>query len=191
MSVSKLALLASDSGRKGRVLQMRLPSYRKRSHRIALTPLLSGCIAGKPFKQAAGGPLATGAQSHTDLPRETGWSRSKCWILFLVMSGTAIQAIDRSSLSVANSVIARDLHFSLGAMGIVLSVSAGLIFSGTYLRGDCVTALERSESTGTGRRSGPLPRLSPDAPLVLYRCFLAGSLSDLASRSISPRRPRS
>src|ERR1035437_7155442 len=43
--------------RKGRVLQMRLPSCRKRSHRIALTPLLSGCIGGGPFKQATGGPV--------------------------------------------------------------------------------------------------------------------------------------
>ncbi len=50
-----------------------------------------------------------------------GWSRSKCWVLFLVFCGTTIQAIDRSSLSVANSAIATDLHFSLGTMGIVLS----------------------------------------------------------------------
>ncbi|MGA2962751.1 MAG: MFS transporter [Candidatus Korobacteraceae bacterium] len=51
------------------------------------------------------------------------------------MSGTAIQAIDRSSLSVANSVIARDLHFSLGAMGIVLSAFGWAYFLGNLPAG--------------------------------------------------------
>ena len=82
-----------------------------------------------------GVPTGTGVQLGPTLPNEAGWSRSKCWILFLVLSGTAIQAIDRSSLSVANSVIARDLHFSLGAMGIVLSAFGWAYFVGNLPAG--------------------------------------------------------
>jgi len=50
--------------------------------------------------------------------------------LFLVLSGTTIQAIDRASLSIANSAIANDLHFKLGTMGIVLSAFGWAYFLG-------------------------------------------------------------
>jgi MFS family permease len=55
--------------------------------------------------------------------------------LFLVLSGTTIQAIDRSTLSVANSAIANDLHFSLGTMGIVLSAFGWAYFLGNLPSG--------------------------------------------------------
>ncbi len=79
--------------------------------------------------------MRTGVQLGTDVSKDAGWSRSKCWILFLVLSGTTIQAIDRSSLSVANSVIAHDLHFSLSAMGIVLSAFGWAYFLGNLPAG--------------------------------------------------------
>ena len=47
----------------------------------------------------------------------------KLWVLFLVFSGTLINAIDRSSLATANTFIAKDLHLDMGTMGIVLSVT--------------------------------------------------------------------
>ena len=50
-----------------------------------------------------------------------GWSRQKAWILFLISTSSIISAMDRSSLSVANTFIAKDLNLSLGQMGLVLS----------------------------------------------------------------------
>lgn len=46
---------------------------------------------------------------------------AKMWILFLVFAGTLINAVDRSSLATANTFIAKDLHLSMGTMGVVLS----------------------------------------------------------------------
>jgi MFS family permease len=45
----------------------------------------------------------------------------KYWVLFLIFSGNAINALDRSSLAIANTFVAKDLHLSLGTMGLVLS----------------------------------------------------------------------
>ncbi|BCJ85603.1 MFS transporter [Effusibacillus dendaii] len=45
----------------------------------------------------------------------------KIWILFLVFTGTLINAIDRSSLATANTFIAKDLHLDMSTMGLVLS----------------------------------------------------------------------
>ncbi|GGE53208.1 MFS transporter [Pullulanibacillus camelliae] len=53
---------------------------------------------------------------------------AQIWVLFLVFSGTLVNAVDRSSLSEANTFIQRDLHLSLGTMGIILSS-----FGWTYL----------------------------------------------------------
>jgi MFS family permease len=46
---------------------------------------------------------------------------TKYWILFLIFSGNAINALDRSSLAIANTFVAKDLHLSLGTMGLILS----------------------------------------------------------------------
>jgi MFS transporter, ACS family, D-galactonate transporter len=43
------------------------------------------------------------------------------WVLFLIFSGTLINAIDRSSLATANTFIAKDLHLDLTTMGWALS----------------------------------------------------------------------
>ncbi|HHY68376.1 MAG TPA: MFS transporter [Alicyclobacillus sp.] len=56
------------------------------------------------------------------------FSGYKGWVLFLVFSGTLINAVDRSSLATANTFIAQDLHLSLETMGWVLSA-----FGWTYL----------------------------------------------------------
>ncbi|MFC7395561.1 MFS transporter [Scopulibacillus cellulosilyticus] len=53
---------------------------------------------------------------------------SQIWVLFLIFSGTLINAIDRGSFSTANTFIAKDLHLSLGTMGLILSS-----FGWTYL----------------------------------------------------------
>lgn len=45
----------------------------------------------------------------------------KYWILFLIFSGNAINALDRSTLAIANTFVAKDLHLSLGTMGLILS----------------------------------------------------------------------
>jgi MFS family permease len=45
----------------------------------------------------------------------------KYWVLFLIFSGNAINALDRSTLAIANTFVAKDLHLSLGTMGLVLS----------------------------------------------------------------------
>jgi ACS family D-galactonate transporter-like MFS transporter len=45
----------------------------------------------------------------------------RMWILFLLFTGTLINAIDRSSLATANTYIAKDLHLNLSTMGWVLS----------------------------------------------------------------------
>jgi len=45
----------------------------------------------------------------------------KYWMLFLIFSGNAINALDRSSLAIANTFVAKDLHLDLGMMGLVLS----------------------------------------------------------------------
>jgi len=50
------------------------------------------------------------------------------WILFLIFTGTMINAIDRSSMGAANSFIAKDLHLDPATMGIILSV-----FGWTYV----------------------------------------------------------
>jgi MFS family permease len=50
--------------------------------------------------------------------RQTGM---KYWTLFLIFSGNAINALDRSSLAIANTFVAKDLHLDLGMMGLVLS----------------------------------------------------------------------
>jgi MFS family permease len=50
--------------------------------------------------------------------RQTGM---KYWMLFLIFSGNAINALDRSSLAIANTFVAKDLHLDLGTMGVVLS----------------------------------------------------------------------
>jgi MFS family permease len=50
--------------------------------------------------------------------RQTGM---KYWTLFLIFSGNAINALDRSSLAIANTFVAKDLHLDLGMMGVVLS----------------------------------------------------------------------
>jgi MFS family permease len=52
----------------------------------------------------------------------------KYWILFLLFSGTMINAIDRSSLATANTFIAKDLHLDMTTMGLALSS-----FGWTYL----------------------------------------------------------
>jgi len=52
-------------------------------------------------------------------------------MLFLIFSGNAINALDRSSLAVANSFIAKDLNLSLTTMGMVLSA-----FGWAYLLGN-------------------------------------------------------
>jgi MFS transporter, ACS family, D-galactonate transporter len=49
------------------------------------------------------------------------FSRRQTWILFLIFSGTLINAIDRSSLATANTFIAKELHLSMGTMGLILS----------------------------------------------------------------------
>jgi MFS family permease len=79
--------------------------------------------------------MRTGVRLGTAVSKDAGWSRSKCWILFLVLSGTAIQAIDRSSLAVANSVVAHDLNFSLSKMGLVLSAFGWAYFLGNLPAG--------------------------------------------------------
>lgn len=79
--------------------------------------------------------MSTGGQASMDAPISPGWNRGKCWILFLILSGTTIQAIDRSTLSVANSIIAGDLHFSLGTMGIALSSFGWAYFLGNLPAG--------------------------------------------------------
>ena len=56
------------------------------------------------------------------------WEPRKLWIVFLVFSGTFINAIDRSSISTANTFMAKDLHLSMTTMGMVLSA-----FGWTYL----------------------------------------------------------
>jgi ACS family D-galactonate transporter-like MFS transporter len=52
----------------------------------------------------------------------------KMWILFLLFTGTLINAIDRSSLATANTYIGKDLHLDMSTMGLVLSA-----FGWTYL----------------------------------------------------------
>jgi MFS family permease len=61
----------------------------------------------------------------------TRQSSSKYWILFLIFSGNAINALDRSSLALANSFIAKDLNLSLTTMGMVMSA-----FGWAYLLGN-------------------------------------------------------
>ncbi|MBH8603262.1 MFS transporter [Thermoactinomyces sp. CICC 10522] len=48
-------------------------------------------------------------------------NRRQIWTLFLIFSGTLINAIDRSSLATANTFIAKELHLSMGTMGLILS----------------------------------------------------------------------
>ena len=55
----------------------------------------------------------------------------KYWMLFLIFSGNAINALDRSSLAIANSFVAKDLDLSLTTMGFVLSA-----FGWAYLLGN-------------------------------------------------------
>jgi len=62
---------------------------------------------------------------------ETRQTSTKYWMLFLIFSGNAINALDRSSLAVANSFIAKDLNLSLTTMGMVLSA-----FGWAYLLGN-------------------------------------------------------
>ncbi|WP_273846776.1 MFS transporter [Rubrobacter calidifluminis] len=57
-----------------------------------------------------------------------GHSKWQIWIIFLLFSGTLINAIDRGSISTANTFIAGDLHMSKAAMGVILSA-----FGWTYL----------------------------------------------------------
>jgi len=45
----------------------------------------------------------------------------KTWIVFLLFTGTFINALDRSSLSIAASTIADELHLTPANMGIILS----------------------------------------------------------------------
>jgi MFS family permease len=44
----------------------------------------------------------------------------RLWVLFLLFTGTLINAIDRSSLATANTYIVKDLHLDLASMGLVL-----------------------------------------------------------------------
>jgi len=62
---------------------------------------------------------------------ETRQTWTKYWILFLIFSGNAINALDRSSLAIANSFVAKDLGLSLTTMGFVLSA-----FGWAYLLGN-------------------------------------------------------
>jgi ACS family D-galactonate transporter-like MFS transporter len=50
-----------------------------------------------------------------------GWNRQKVLILALISSSSIICAVDRSSLSMANTFIAKELNLSLTQMGLVLS----------------------------------------------------------------------
>lgn len=52
----------------------------------------------------------------------------KFWILFLLFTGTLINAVDRASLSTANTIIAKDLNLDMTTMGLILSA-----FGWTYL----------------------------------------------------------
>jgi len=45
----------------------------------------------------------------------------KIWVVFLLFSGTFINAIDRASLSAAGPTMMKDLHFDPAVMGIILS----------------------------------------------------------------------
>ncbi len=62
---------------------------------------------------------------------ETRQTWPKYWMLFLIFSGNAINALDRSSLAIANSFVAKDLGLSLTTMGLVLSA-----FGWAYLLGN-------------------------------------------------------
>ena len=62
---------------------------------------------------------------------KTDQTWAKYWALFLITSGTAVNALDRSSLAFANAFVAKDLHLSLTMMGLVLSS-----FGWAYLLGN-------------------------------------------------------